>query len=244
MTITNEEQLIEKIEMLSGVITGLSKQITNSLSKQPVPTDKDIASALAAAQGEFKIARMSKTNPHFNKRYESLEDVMGASRVAMAKNGLSVSFPIFTSADGVTILACIIRHISGQSIESSVRTVSPSNEPLSWQSNINFLKRQLFASLAGIVASGEDDDGENWAERYREQEEQTTAIKVKPKMTSAVPITREQLEMIQVALDGDAELAGEIMSDYHILALADLPREVFIKSMNRIQEIRRLKTGR
>ena len=234
MTITNEKQLIEKLEMLSGQIAGLAKKIDG-----PINPEKEIASALAAAQGEFQVAHMSKTNPHFNKRYESLEDVIQASRPAMAKNGLSVSFPIYTASDGVTVLACVIRHISGQSIESSVRTVSPSSEPLSWQSNINFLKRQLFSSLAGIVASGEDDDGEGWAERGRDKKEE----KVKPKLGSVVPITREQLDMIYDLLGDDDRLAAEIMDDYNILTLADLPREVFSKSMKRIQEIKLLKSS-
>lgn len=237
MNITNEAQLNAKLEMIAGQVTGLCKMITGPLDKE-----KEIASALAAAQGEFKVARMSRTNPHFNKRFESLEDVMEAARPAMAKNGLSVSFPIYTASDGVTVLACVIRHISGQSIESSVRTVSPGSEPVSWQSNLSFLKRQLFSSLAGIVASGEDNDAEDWAERYREKKEQE--IKVKPKLESAVPITREQLEMMQVALEDDADLAGEIMSDYNLVTLADLPREVFNKSMKRIHQIRMLKSGK
>ena len=233
MTITNEKHLIETLERLTGEIRGLSKKCDVAST-----SDKDIACALAAAQGEFKVARMSKINPHFNKRYESLEDVIEASRQAMSKNGLSVSFPIYTASDGVTVLACVIRHISGQSIESSVRTVSPSSEPVSWQSNINFLKRQLFTSLAGIVASGEDDDGEEWADRNRDKKDQ----QVKPKLNSVVPITREQLEMVYDLLGDDDGLAAEIMDDYNILTLADLPREVFSKSMKRIQEIKLLKS--
>lgn len=237
MTITNEKQLIETLEHLTGEIRGLNKRLAG-----PIDRDKELATALAAAQGDFKVARMSKTNAHFNKRFESLEDVMEAARPAMAKNGLSVSFPIYTAADGVTVLACVIRHISGQSIESSVRTVSPGSEPVSWQSNLSFLKRQLFSSLAGIVASGEDNDAEDWAERYREKKEQE--IKVKPKLSSTTPITREQVEMMQIALEDDAELAQEVMDDYNITTLADLPREVYAKSMKRIQQIRMLKTSK
>jgi len=140
----------------------------------------EIATALAAAQGEMGGAIKDSANPFFKSKYADLASVWEACRAPLSKHGLSVvQFPKteysglpepyeWTSKQGekrygvrvVCIVSVLTRltHKSGQWMEDVVSTMLPTGDPQSVGSAITYLRRYALQSVAGVAP--EDDDGE------------------------------------------------------------------------------------
>jgi len=150
----NEVALFDSLEKIT-------KKLDVALSSlvQKAPGDlKELNAALAAAQGEFKIARPSKENNYWKAKYECLADLVEASRKPLSKNGLSVRFEDAVGPDGMTLLTCILAHSSGQQVASTIRVLPAKNDPRAFVSENEYLKRMLYAGLVGVVADEDDDD--------------------------------------------------------------------------------------
>ena len=95
---------------------------------------KELFSALAKAQGELEAVSKRNTNPFYNSKYASLDDIIASSRDVLANNGLSlVQFPIagdrfvsdlkdkkgnsFNVIGAQIGLRSILTHESGESLE-------------------------------------------------------------------------------------------------------------------------------
>lgn len=116
--------------------------------------------ALAKAQGEMLPAKTSSNNPFFKSKYADLAEVVRASRPALAKNGLAVMQYVKCLDDGKSMLCTRLGHSSGQSIESTIPIKSEKPGIQGFGSNLSYLRRYMYAAMVGVVASGEDDDGE------------------------------------------------------------------------------------
>lgn len=141
-----------------------------------------IATALAAAQGEADGAKKSAANPFFKSRYADLAAVRDAIREPFAKHGLSVVQAPTTAFSGtpeaytwtakgsgelrhgVRVFCTVsvrtrLLHRSGQWIEGDpLSALLPNGDPQSVGSAISYLKRYALQAIAGIAS--EDDDGE------------------------------------------------------------------------------------
>jgi len=124
----------------------------------------ELFAALAKAQAAFDpiqrtrtVKVQTKSGGSYEFSYAPLDEVLRATRQALAANGLSVSHPCEIK-EGVT-LCCGTRisHASGQWAESCLEV----NRPSALQevgSALTYMRRYTLTGLLGVVAD-EDDDG-------------------------------------------------------------------------------------
>lgn len=155
------------------------------------PTISEIATALAAAQGEIDNAPKNEKNPYFKASYADLASVWSVVRQPLSKHGIAViQLPEVTykseaalkriqsrSSDGERIvvealvvlnLTTRLIHKSGEWIENTVSTMVPGADPQTIGSAITYMRRYALMSMTGVAPQGEDDDG-NRAAGYSEQ---------------------------------------------------------------------------
>lgn len=118
---------------------------------------KDLAAALAKAQGQMENASKDSTNPHFKSKYADLASVWDACRKALSENGLSVIQPAGGGPETVTVTTRLM-HTSGQWIEESITMKPMQMTPQGIGSTVTYCRRYALASMVG-VAPDEDDDG-------------------------------------------------------------------------------------
>ena len=122
-----------------------------------------VGSALAKVQAEIRTAIKKSANPFFKSSYADLAEVMDVAREPLARNHLAITQVAQPcGADGRTCLVTMLIHgPSGQCINSIYPiTATKANDPQSIGSAITYARRYSLASIVGIVAEGEDDDGE------------------------------------------------------------------------------------
>jgi hypothetical protein len=126
---------------------------------------KELATALAKAQGQFEHAKKDSDNPFFRTKYADLAAVYNASRAKLAENGLAVTQVTEFSPDGITLVTTLL-HSSGQWMRSwyPVRPAKP-NDPQALGSTITYARRYAYCAMIGVAAEGEDDDGNAASER-------------------------------------------------------------------------------
>ena len=119
----------------------------------------ELATALAAAQGEIMPAPKDADNPFFKSKYSSLPAIREAVREVFAKNGLSV-IQCPSVVEGRLELRTVLLHSSGQSFDCGVLAaeVDVAN-PQKAGSAISYFRRYALAAVSGCV-SDEDDDAE------------------------------------------------------------------------------------
>jgi len=171
----------------------------------------ELFSALAKAQDEMNIAGMNASNPFFKSKYADLADIVKASRPALTKHGLSITQPILPTEDGQSMLHTILGHSSGQWLESRMKIMPSKPDVQSLGSYITYIRRYAYASICGIVASNEDDDGEvaMSPERYKNNQ----------------LISPEQLKRIEIELEQMPDIKKIILEGMKIKTLADIPKD-------------------
>lgn len=141
-----------------------NKKIIDRMHSTPKSDEREplgkLYEALAKSQGEMLPAKTSSNNPFFKSKYADLAEVVRASRTALAKNGLAVMQYVKCLEDGKSMLCTRLGHSSGQSIESIIPIKSEKPGIQGFGSNLSYLRRYMYAAMVGVVASGEDDDGE------------------------------------------------------------------------------------
>src|SRR5580692_9482507 len=91
---------METIELIKiqDMMNDLKKSINGiaeakNVAPRPTRSDviNDLATALAKAQSEMKVADLNKVNPYFKSRYADFTSVVETSRSSLTKHGLSVT---------------------------------------------------------------------------------------------------------------------------------------------------------
>lgn len=141
----------ENIDDFAGLLTIYARCQTDDLA--------DLFTALAKAQGSMKEARQSSKNPFFKSNYADLSAVVEASRPSLASNGLSIIHYVRTYG-GKRFLFTRLGHSSGQYMDSWIPIEPPKEDPQSLGSYFTYLKRYTYSGISGVVAAGDDDDGE------------------------------------------------------------------------------------
>jgi hypothetical protein len=122
---------------------------------------KELAAALAKAQGVMAAAKMDAVNPFLKNKYADLGSVIAAAKKPLADNGLSYSqHPHMTEREvGVTT---ILMHASGEWLESVISIPMSDDKGRSLAQNvgsiITYLRRYSLSAILGIHAD-EDTDG-------------------------------------------------------------------------------------
>lgn len=243
-----ESAIIQKIiESYQAQIEKLTESLAElqERNKQPSRSTEinELATALAKAQGEMKIAGLNAQNPFFKSSYADLAEIVKASRPALTKNSLAVIQQIIPNEDGQNILHTILTHATGQWIESRMRILPAKTDVQSLASYITYLRRYSYAAIVGVVSSDEDDDAEIAVSDERNKTAKGTAISTRynPKEKSFETISKEQLEELEYELAQYPEIAEEILERLRLQSLADLPKNMFLRSIERIREIKHLR---
>lgn len=190
----------------------------------------ELFTALAKAQSKMEVAINNSKNPFFKSSYADLSCIVSASRPYLAAEGLSVVQRVVPAEDGTLSLKTRLCHASGQWMESEMPINPPKPDIQTMGSYITYLRRYSYASIAGVVASNEDDDGEKAMEGPRQGVEQKVA---NPK------ITKPQLELLGQQLTNEADLLERILTGYKIAKLSDMLAKDYTKCINKIIEVKR-----
>lgn len=133
---------------------------------------KDLITAISSTQGEIEIAIKERTNPFFNSKYATLDEILSTCREPFKKNNLALSqAPSFV--EGRLVLTTRIFHISGQWIESQLSLKPAQDTPQAIGSCITYARRYALASLVGIITE-DDDDGHKASDKETEKEKLLT----------------------------------------------------------------------
>lgn len=117
---------------------------------------KELATALAKAQGEIGAAIKSATNPHFRSKYADLASVIEAIKGPLSKNGIAFLQGVKSVAGGVAVETMLV-HTSGESMSETLEIPVSKNDAQGIGSAITYGKRYGLQSLVGVPS--EDDDG-------------------------------------------------------------------------------------
>jgi hypothetical protein len=132
---------------------------------------KELAGALAKAQGAMGAAKMDSTNPFLKNKYADLGSVIQAAKKPLSDNGLSYTQHPAVTDSHVTVTT-ILMHLSGEWIESEISLPLDGGKGLSLAQSmgaiITYLRRYTLSAILGIYAD-EDTDGNKPAQKERSQ---------------------------------------------------------------------------
>lgn len=192
-----------------------------------------LATALAKAQGEMPVAYKNAKNLFFKSNYADFESITNACVPSMSKYGLSF-FQSINEEEGNSYLITVVMHSSGQWIKSKARIKPAKDDVQAFSSYNTYLKRICLSSIVGIATGESDDDAE--ASMVREpQKYQTYQQPVQSVIIEK--ISKDQLEQLEHDLDGHPEIKLEVTTGLNLKHLSDMPRAIFLKSLNRIREL-------
>jgi hypothetical protein len=127
----------------------------------PAPEAADLtpSQALVLAVAGCANARALRINPHFRSKYFALSDLLEIVKPTFAKYGLAI-IQIPSTEDGRISISAQVFHTSGHSWD--FKSVGIKSDGLTLQalgSAMSYLKRYQLATLCGVAADLEDDDG-------------------------------------------------------------------------------------
>jgi hypothetical protein len=120
---------------------------------------KELAAALAKAQGLMGDAKKDSTNPFFKSKYADLASVIDAIKSPLSENGLSyMQFPIGNEKEEIGV-ETLLAHSSGEWIMGDPFFIPVNKaDAQGYGSAITYVKRYSLQAIIG-VPSDDDDDG-------------------------------------------------------------------------------------
>ncbi len=222
---------------VNAELQALKKSLEGTPSKRHESLDlNELAAALAKAQGEMDVAINSSVNPFFKSKYASFGEIVRASRPSLSKHGLAVAQKIMVDT-GVLMLETKLLHASGQWIASCMPITPPKADAQSMGSYITYMKRYAYAALVGVYTDDEDDDGNNATHSShnntnKNAPQQTNNAKLKPNYEK---VTSEQVQSIMFEIGEHTEIAENLLKNFGIQKLNELPKEYYLKIVERIK---------
>jgi hypothetical protein len=119
---------------------------------------KELATALANAQGELEHAKKDTKNEYFKSKYATLAGCIDAAKPILVKNGLAVIQTTDIMDSGAFILNTILTHSSGEYINGKYLINPVKQDPQSFGSAVTYARRYAFCAIIGLAAD-DDDDG-------------------------------------------------------------------------------------
>ncbi len=119
---------------------------------------KELATALAKAQGEIKGAIKDASNPFFKSKYADLASVVEAIRAAFSKNGLSYVQTVEPSEKDEVRVETMLLHSSGEWLCCGVLALPVTKaDAQGYGSALTYARRYGLSAASGVAP--EDDDG-------------------------------------------------------------------------------------
>jgi hypothetical protein len=117
-----------------------------------------ISSALVKAQGELNAVSKDGKNPHFGKKYATMQNIVESTRETLRKHGLAI-VQSFDETDGTYInLDTTLLHESGEWMCGRLTLRPDKTDPQRMGSAATYARRYAYSAILGIVTD-EDDDG-------------------------------------------------------------------------------------
>tara|TARA_R110002020_G_scaffold153139_5_gene332339 strand:- start:1796 stop:2281 length:486 start_codon:yes stop_codon:yes gene_type:complete len=117
---------------------------------------KELATALAQAQGELDGASKKSTNPFFKSGYADLHEVISSTFPILSKYGLSVSQGNEIIPGAVCVTTTLL-HKSGQWLRSKIKVPMSKVDAQGVGSATTYGRRYGLAAMVGVAQK--DDDG-------------------------------------------------------------------------------------
>lgn len=200
----------------------------------------NLATALAAAQGQMAHAAKDSKNPHFKSSYASLASVLDAIREPLSANGLAIVQHPSRTEGGLVCVETILLHKSGEFVSSVLSAKAAQDTPQGIGSTITYLRRYGLMAVVGIAA--DDDDGEA-ASRPLPRREIPAALndhapRTTPAAAPAATFSVEELE--RELLDRDLLLSQ--VAEWRVSLGRPDPRDPEITGVSRAALVRHLDT--
>ena len=123
----------------------------------------ELYKALAKAQVKFEICTKDADNPFYKSKYALYEDLLRASRAALADQGLcAISKILHIEGDVYSVLE--LHHGASQQFTRCWQKLEPTKRDMQGFSGAHsYWRRVMYRDLIGIICSDEDDDDGNYA---------------------------------------------------------------------------------
>lgn len=228
--------LINKIEVVKTPVSPLQ------LPTSSVEIDQ-LSEALALAQGKYKP--LVENVDIGTGKFANLDAILGAVKASLSENKLAFfqGLEYQDSLDSPTLLKTVLSHASGQWIASYARIRPGATEKKSG-TILEIQKRRQALMVLGIAPSQNDpfafdDNAELLGDEAIYELERKASINTSRKkdVYNEEYITKEQYEDLKMRLEGWSTLAKEVMDEYQIQTLADLPKSEFYKVRSQITKL-------
>ena len=236
----SNEVLLDSIKELTAKIDRVLKEKSPKSLYQSELTN-ELNTSLSSAFNEYPEISFNKKDGYYANEYADLNRIMVKMRPILSKYGLSVTNRTILSESGETILETRIWHASGQWIESRARFIPSKNDAQTYASAMLHLTRMQVCAILNITVRDNPDDDNAIKQMASAREiiaRASLGPSYDPKKESYSPITKEQIEELEIALEGMSEFRNEILDAYRIQSLADLPKSKYRAAITRIREIK------
>ena len=163
---------------------------------------KELATALAKAQGSMKGALKDSANPFFKSKYADLASVVEAVREALGANGLSY-VQIAHDAEHAAKIETVIMHSSGEWLScGSVGVPVSKDDAQGFGSAMTYARRYSLSAAFGVAP--EDDDGNAAAAaKPKPKETPNQLVEQELAMEGLSPEVRDGIRREAKAIEGD-----------------------------------------
>jgi len=167
---------------------------------------KELATALAKAQGEIKGALKDSANPFFKSKYADLSSVVEAIRAPLASNGLSYVQIAHDSENGAKIETLIL-HSSGEWLSCGSVSVPVSKaDAQGFGSAMTYARRYSLSAAFGVAP--EDDDGNAAAKAAPKKETPGQIVEQNIAMEGLPPEVQKAIREEAKKIEGDFYTIG------------------------------------
>lgn len=179
----------------------------------------ELFKALAKAQVNFHICTKDADNPFYKSKYALYEDLLRASRSALAEQGLcAVSKILFVDGDVYSVLE--LHHGATEQFTRCWQKLEPTKKDMQGFSGAHsYWRRVMYRDLIGIICDEDDDDG-NYAANVVFSNNQGV-------------INNDMLAQLQALVDD--QLTTKICDHYKINNLAQLKQSDFASLIKRLK---------
>ena len=240
MEITQKD-LLEFSKSLDKLVEEKSNKILKEQPQDPYQSDdiKDLSLSLSKAQANFKPIVFDKENPYLGLGYTELSTILEAVRKPLSENELSLSQSLKISDDATVTLHTILRHSSGQWIESRSRIVPKKDDIKAFESSLNANKRLSILALLNVAVTGDpmDDDALIAQAAARNIIAKGPSTKYNPRDQSFERINKTQLEELEYIVGDYPDIAETLLDQMGLTSLADLPKSQYRNVATRAKEI-------
>jgi ERF superfamily len=152
---------------------------------------QELIKALIKAKAEFTPIQKDGTNPHYKKKYATLDAVLDAVTPGLSKHGL-VIIQTTELCESKTVLRTHLYHESGESITSNY-PLPETSDSQKFGAALTYARRYAVCAILSVTAD-EDDDGEGAAFKKTEPQNNIKYRKQEGLVKSKSPLVNPPID--------------------------------------------------